>query len=517
MRAFLRDLWELLRKHVKVLAALGGILVAVVLMVNFAVSQMARRSSFCLNCHYMAPYVEQWKTSTHAGVDCVQCHPYGSVAVAASTIRYLSGAYNPRPRVEVDDQSCLAGGCHEQRLLKAQETFRGGIRFDHQVHLKTMPRGIQLRCTSCHNQIVQKGHVTVTEQVCYTCHFKGAGAGQAVTGCETCHGKPKKLVEHAGFSFSHESYLKIGVACSQCHVQVVTGDASVAKERCGTCHVGREERLKDVQFLHENHIARHKVDCQECHAPIRHGKVQLVEPLEVRCESCHIRQHSLRKLMYIGTGGRLIPDLPSRMFAAQVSCTGCHIHVTEKGAVLSHEGRTTAQRESCVTCHEAGYDKMYDDWKAHMAKLVQGYASYLSEAEKRVSGKVLPKRHATALKDAREAYLFVKDGRGEHNVEYAVKLLQAGAARVDALLAVLDPKAKPIPRDDLIGQKDGYCFPLCHQRLPFKADVMLDGKKLPHQLHADSGAGCGTCHSVSKHKALAVDRAACKACHPPAS
>src|SRR5574341_944427 len=481
MRAFLRDVWELLRKHVKVIVALGAALVVLVLVLNFAVSQVAQRSSFCANCHYMAPYLEQWKTSTHAAVDCVQCHPYGSAAVAASTIRYLSGAYNPRPRAEVDDKSCLAAGCHEQRLLKAQESFRGRIRFDHQVHLKTRPRGIQLRCTSCHSQIVQKGHVAVTEQVCYTCHFKGAGAGQAVTGCETCHGKPKKLVEHAGFSFSHESYLKLGVACSQCHVQVVTGDASVAKERCAAWHIGR------------------------------------VEPLEVQCESCHIRQHNLRKLMYIGTGGKLIPDQPSRMFAAQVSCTGCHIHVTEKGAVLSHEARTTAQREACVTCHSPGYDKMYDDWKASMRKLVQAYASFLGEAEKRAAGKVPPKKDATALRDAREAYLFVKDGRGEHNVEYAVKLLQAGAARVDALLAALDPTAKPIPRDDLLGQQDAYCFPLCHQRLSFKADVRLDGKKLPHQLHADSGVGCGTCHSVNKHKALAVDRAACKACHPPAS
>ncbi len=90
--------------------------------------------------------------------------------------------------------------------------------------------------------------------------------------------------------------------------------------------------LKGLDFL--------KVDCQECHAPIQHGKVELVEPLEVRCESCHIRQHNLRKLMYIGTGGKLVPDLPSRMFAAQVSCTGCHVHVTEKGDILSHEART---------------------------------------------------------------------------------------------------------------------------------------------------------------------------------
>ena len=514
MGAFLRDLGQLLRTHVKVLGILAGALVVLLLLLNVALSRIAQRSSICATCHYMAPYVEQWKSSTHAGVECIQCHPYGAGAVAASTVRYLSGAYNPRPRAEVDDQSCLAGGCHEQRLLKPQENFRGNIRFDHQAHLKGPLRGIRLRCTSCHNQIVQKGHIAVTDQVCYICHFKGAGKGEAVTGCETCHGSPKKIVEHAGFSFNHQSYLRVGVACNQCHVRVVTGDAAVAKERCAACHVGREERLKDVSFLHDNHIAKHKVDCQECHAPIQHGKVELVEPLEVRCESCHIRQHSLRRLMYIGTGGKLIPDLPSRMFAAQVSCTGCHVHVTEKGAVLSHEARTTAQREACATCHGQGYDKMYEDWKTTMAKLVQAYAAFLAEAEKQVSGRSLPKAHATALKDAREAYLFVKEGRGEHNVEYAVKLVQAGTARVDAALRALDPKAKPIPRDDLIGQKDAYCFPLCHQRLPFPAEVSLDGKALPHQMHAESGVGCGTCHSVTVHKALAIDRPACKACHP---
>lgn len=110
-----------------------------------------------------------------------------------------------------------------------------------------------------------------------------------------------------------------------------------------------------------------------------------------------------------------------------------------------------------------------------------------------------------------------EEGRGEHNVEYAVKLAQAGAARVDGLLTALDPKAKAIPRDDLLGQKDAYCFPLCHRRLPFKAEVTLEGKKLPHQLHVDSGVGCGTCHSVSKHKAPALDRRACQTCHPPPS
>ena len=31
-------------------------------------------------------------------------------------------------------------------------------------------------------------HVKVDEAVCFTCHFKGAEKGQAVTGCLVCHG-----------------------------------------------------------------------------------------------------------------------------------------------------------------------------------------------------------------------------------------------------------------------------------------------------------------------------------------
>ena len=122
MRAFLRDLWALLRNHVRVLAGLGVALVILLLALNLGVSRIARQSSFCPTCHYMAPYVEQWKTSKHAGVDCIRCHPYGAGAVAASTIRYLSGAYNPRPRAEVDDKSCLAFEPSSPRLTCASIT-----------------------------------------------------------------------------------------------------------------------------------------------------------------------------------------------------------------------------------------------------------------------------------------------------------------------------------------------------------------------------------------------------------
>ena len=35
-----------------------------------------------------------------------------------------------------------------------------------------MTRGIKLRCTSCHSQIVQGQHMAVTATTCFLCHFK---------------------------------------------------------------------------------------------------------------------------------------------------------------------------------------------------------------------------------------------------------------------------------------------------------------------------------------------------------
>ena len=64
--------------------------------------------------------------------------------------------------------------------------------------------------------------------------------------------------------------------------------------------------------------------------------------------------------MYMGLGGFGLVDVPSRMFAAKGSCEGCHLQQTATGIngstgfASSHESR----RQSCVRCHEAGYDAM---------------------------------------------------------------------------------------------------------------------------------------------------------------
>jgi len=119
--------------------------------------QVSSQPRFCGSCHYMAPYYQSWRTSTHKDVACVECHiPPGvqseirkKYEALSMVTRYFTGTYSTKPWAEVDDQSCLRSGCHETRLLLGKEVFHG-VLFDHQPHLTEMRRDKRLRCTSCH-------------------------------------------------------------------------------------------------------------------------------------------------------------------------------------------------------------------------------------------------------------------------------------------------------------------------------------------------------------------------------
>ena len=66
-----------------------------------------------------------------------------------------------------------------ERLLEGEIQF-GRIRFDHRNHLFGERRGMKLRCTSCHSQIVQGNHLAVTPSTCFLCHFKDRPAGAPI-------------------------------------------------------------------------------------------------------------------------------------------------------------------------------------------------------------------------------------------------------------------------------------------------------------------------------------------------
>ena len=90
------------------------------------------------------------------------------------------------PWAEVDDKSCLRSGCHTKRVLLGKEVYKG-ILFDHQPHLTELRRGKHLRCTSCHSQIVQGSHITVTADHLLSLPLQGHAPQQGTARCTLCH------------------------------------------------------------------------------------------------------------------------------------------------------------------------------------------------------------------------------------------------------------------------------------------------------------------------------------------
>ncbi len=237
----------------------------------------------CNSCHIMKPYVAAWKTSKHNKVACVQCHyPPGlrdtiwvKYQAITQVVKWATQTYSSKPFAEVEDGSCLRSGCHDRRLLEGKVVFKRGIIFDHKPHLVQPRRGRQLRCTSCHSQIVVGTHIEVTESTCFLCHFKGfktAREFQPIGGCTGCHQAPKGDISVGSIRFNHQDVVGRGVACQRCHLNVVEGDGEAPRERCFTCHNQPEklERYTDTPFIHDFHVAGKNIECARCHTIIKH-------------------------------------------------------------------------------------------------------------------------------------------------------------------------------------------------------------------------------------------------------
>ncbi|MGB5294613.1 MAG: NapC/NirT family cytochrome c, partial [Thermoanaerobaculia bacterium] len=160
-----------------------GLILGIGIVATYGAMHMSSTPGFCGSCHVMSPYYESWAESSHANINCVDCHispgitqelrkKYEAMAMVA---RYFTGTYGTNPWAEVDDSACLE--CHERRLLMGREVF-GDVLFDHGPHLSELRRGKRLKCTSCHSQIVQGSHMTVTATTCTLCHFKGQQPGE---------------------------------------------------------------------------------------------------------------------------------------------------------------------------------------------------------------------------------------------------------------------------------------------------------------------------------------------------
>ncbi|HEY5123192.1 MAG TPA: cytochrome c3 family protein [Ignavibacteria bacterium] len=508
IKELFRKIFKGIRNYKHPILKLFVIVFVFLIIINVAYYFVSAYSPGCLVCHYMKPYYEQSSHSVHKDVSCVKCHPNRRLLTAPYLLRYIAGSYNPRPRAQVDDKICL--DCHESQNLKKQTAFEMNISFNHSDHLGDLKRGKNLRCTSCHARGEQEQHFVLNKNVCFTCHFKGAERGHSVTGCSVCHGIPKKIVKHNGFQFNHESYLKIGVDCSQCHIDVTTGNAEVEKKVCYKCHVERTEEFSNTEKIHNVHITKNGVDCEECHNSIKHGKVKMISLLEANCENCHSLKHTPQREMYIGSEGRGVSSIPSKMFAAQVTCEGCHLDLNNDG-----KSDLSEKKQACIKCHAPGYDKMLDDWISGMNKAVNSITPGIEHVKQLISGAEKQGKNIDAEKtyyqDVETNFKLVKEGKGVHNLDYALKLLENIANNIEGISNRLGDKNFKVDRSKLFTDDKDYCN-LCHSSFQPRVVEKFGEENFPHSNHMKF-LSCNKCHSRSEHKKITVTKEVCQECH----
>ncbi len=350
--------WRRARYIVLGVIAVGGAILLTLGMLTTGAAVYTSRSEFCVSCHIMEPYYASWQESSHRDVACIKCHfppgaaekVRGKMLGLVQLLKYVTATAGPRLSAEISDASCLR--CHDTRLLAGRVDFHG-VPFDHRPHLSDLRRGKRLRCTSCHSQIVQGQHMTVTTSTCFLCHFKDGLFNEGLGTCTRCHQIPDNQFDlGGGVTFSHDLAYERGVDCANCHGDLIRGNGDVPRERCTACH-NREDDLKQIDnhvFMHQVHVTDHKVDCLECHLEIQHSlDPRRIERAAADCAACHPNQHGEQIRMLLGEGGKSISAQHGGMAVAGIACPSCHQvkEISPTGTVLWR-----ASTAICTQCHD---------------------------------------------------------------------------------------------------------------------------------------------------------------------
>jgi len=489
--------------------------------------EVTSQPKFCNTCHVMKPYYESWRHSTHKDVTCTDCHfppgvknkIKGKFTALSMLVNYFTGVYKKsKPWAEISDESCMRSGCHQTRLLQSTERFKENIRFDHAPHLNKLRRGKKLRCTSCHSQIVQGSHISVTETTCFLCHFKQTKENSPINACDRCHKPPvAKKGENSNLVYDHTMVVERKIQCQKCHGSMIVGDGSVPKNRCNMCHADREKikMYSNSDLMHKNHITDHKIECDQCHLEVQHKSVSRTENVKPDCHTCHPDFHHSQLNMFTGKGGKGIPEYPSHMYLAGLNCQACHIYLKparfkERGEYLQAHGG------SCKPCHGPGYDKLLDTWKGLANRKLSQISNVLTVANRVVDGKKNKKGYSEAkekLESADYNYKFVKYGTAVHNIVYATRLLDKAYRFARESLQDVGSK-RALPAFDLTENLvPGECSN-CHIGLEKKVSKIF-GWEFSHIPHVKKQKlSCHHCHSQKeKHGQLVIGKQDCMNCH----
>lgn len=496
--------------------------ISILLLVGllFVGVEFTSRPNFCANCHFMETYYNDWKTSTHSDVTCTKCHfppgikseLRGKFTAASMVVNYFTGVYKKsKPWAEIEDASCLRSGCHSEQNLDKDVVFKQDIHFNHYSHLNNMRRGKKLRCTSCHSQIVQGEHMTVTETTCFLCHFKNVDQKNPIHNCTWCHLAPIKT-DTTEVKYDHSFVLKNDINCKDCHGPMVIGEGDVLENRCNFCHaeVDKIEKRNDFEFVHQIHVTDNKVECERCHLPIQHKSVARTEDIFPDCQECHQTPHEAQFDLFSGTGGKNVPSHPDPMFVAGLNCKACHIfHESEFGL----SSKTIATGESCERCHGRGYARIFRNWENNMKEKMNLVDLGFRVLQDTLNVEQLSVQDALLLDDALFNYQLVKNGNVVHNVAYSDELLLQSYTIIQKILSANDIQDN-LPTIKLFNTtKPSECQNCHYGQESIKIEKF--GVLFDHSKHiGNKDLTCLSCHShKNTHGETVITRDQCLSCH----
>jgi predicted CXXCH cytochrome family protein len=396
----------------------------------------------------MEPYYVSWQESSHHDVACIKCHfppgagekIRGKMQGLVQLLKYVTATAAPRLVAEIPDESCLR--CHDTRLLAGRVEFHG-IPFDHGPHLTEDRRGKKLRCTSCHSQIVQGAHMTVTSSTCFLCHFKDGVLNEGLGTCTRCHSIPEKEYDlGGGVMFTHDLAYERGADCADCHSDLVRGKGEVPKERCTVCHNRQDDlrRIDDHEFLHQTHVTDHKVDCLDCHLEIQHSlDPHRMERAVADCQSCHPNEHGEQIRLLRGEGAKSVAIDRANMAVAGIACTTCHQESATSaiGATLWKASTTV-----CIQCHDAAATERLLVQHEQQKELLTAIEKELSRVRDAIPAANLDEARATDISQQLGNFegdlQFLRVGNTIHNMHYADSLVRALVEHLKAVCRELN-------------------------------------------------------------------------------
>lgn len=501
-----------------------GLSIFIFLVLLISAIEFTSHSRFCSTCHYMKPFYNSWKTSSHKDIECLVCHyPPGIRSKLRAKVegllqvgRYWTKLYlKSKPWAEIPDESCLRGGCHSKRLLQGAVDFKT-VHFDHKIHLTDLKRGKKLRCTSCHSQIVQGEHITVTESTCFICHFKKSKHYPRIADCSHCHLR-EDLISSTTSRFNHKPVSENGFSCNKCHTNTILGDGAVPRENCYKCHweQDRLSKYEDTDLMHTTHITNHKIECNQCHLEIQHKIIKDIESIS-DCSSCHFNLHEAQKILFSGQGGYGVSKpMPNPMFEKGLSCKGCHIFHEEKGGQILKSDTLFSKPEACESCHGQGFARLLKEWeistRTKSAQMKLLYQKTSNQVKKSRSSK-----KTQALKLLEEAAYnidLVDRGKSFHNIQFANLLLRSAYDLLQQSLESIGASLK-LPQLAWTSELVPTECATCHTGIE-EVSVSYAGYTFRHKNHLlEQNLNCHQCHSNTRqHGELIATREFCTSCH----